>query len=157
MPLVLDDHMAQASSRVGAVRVGMLTLRSMENWRTIVDDGDKALIMLAVGTINGERLVRDGDLDEDLRDLRNALPQEHFRQCTVSSVAAATGLHRETARRKVNELIEAGLLVRTDRGRLRFPPGFAQLPSVSELVRKQLEALVRVANDLIRDGVISID
>jgi hypothetical protein len=28
---------------------------------------------------------------------------------------------------------------------------------VSELVRKQLEALVRVANDLIRDGVISID
>jgi capsid protein len=157
MPLVVDERLAQASSRVSAVRIAMFTLRSMENWRSIVDDCEKTLVMLAVGTINAERLIRAEELEEKFRDLRNELPNEHFRQCNVSSVAAATGLNRETARRKVNELIDAGLLVRTGRGRLRYTPGFSQLPSVSELVRKQLEGVVRVANDLIRDGILTLD
>jgi hypothetical protein len=40
---------------------------------------------------------------------------------------------------------------------LRYSPGFAQLPEVSELVRKQLDALVRVANDLLREGILTLD
>lgn len=157
MPLIVDERMAQAGSRVGALRIAMFTLRSMENWRTIVDDCEKALVMLAVGTINGERLLRAEGLEETLRDLRYELPHEYVRQCNISSVAAATGMNRETARRKVNELIEAGLLIRIGRGRLRYSPGFAQLPEVSELVRKQLDALVRVANDLMREGILTLD
>lgn len=157
MPLIVDERMAQASSRVGAVRIAMFTLRSMENWRAIVDDCEKTLVMLAVGTINGERLLRAERLEESLRDLRNVLPDEYVRQCNISSVAAATGLNRETARRKVNELIEAGLLVRIGRSRLRYSPGFTQMPSVSALVRKQLDALVRVANDLMREGILTLD
>ena len=157
MPLVVNERTAQANSRLSAIRLAMFTLRNMERWRALSDDCQEALIMVAVGAINGERLVRDGELEKELRDLRNELPQERFRQCSVSSVAAATGLNRETARRKVNELIERGFLVRTGRGRLQYRPGLAQSSTVSDLVRAQLEALVRVTNELIRDGVLLFD
>jgi hypothetical protein len=157
MPLVVNERMAQANSRLSAIRLAMFTLRNMERWRALADDCEEALIMVAVGAINGELLVRHGELEEDLRDLRVVLPAERFRQCSISSVAAATGLNRETTRRKVNALISTGLLVRAGRGRLQYAPGVAQSLSVSNLVRSQLEALVRVTNEFIRDGVISLE
>jgi hypothetical protein len=136
MPLTVDEQMAQANSRVSAVRLSMFTLRTMENWRVVVDDCEKALVLVAVTAISGERFARDEDFKDDLRDLRNVFPQELLRQCNVSSVAAATGFNRETTRRKINELIDAGILVRTARGRIGYSPGFAQMPSVAELIRK---------------------
>jgi Holliday junction resolvasome RuvABC ATP-dependent DNA helicase subunit len=157
MPLVVNERMAQANSRLSAIRLAMFTLRNMERWRVLADDCQEALILVAVGAINGERLVREEGLEEELRDLRTILPQEHFRQCSISSVAAATGLNRETTRRKVNELIAEGQLIRTGRGRLQYAPGLAQSRKVSELVRSQLDALVRVTNELCRDGSLSFE
>jgi hypothetical protein len=157
MPLVVNERMAQTNSRLSAIRLAMFTLRSMERWRVLADDCEEALIMVAVGAINGEKLVRADELEEELRDLRNELPQERFRQCSISSVAAATGLNRETTRRKVNDMIERGFLVRRERGRLQYKPGLAQSPTVSNIVRTQLEAIVRVTNELMRDGVVAVD
>jgi len=154
MPLLVDERMVQANSRLSFIRMAMFTLRNMENWRALVDDCEKAMILLAISAISGERFTRGEALEPELRDLRTAFPLERLRQCSISSIAAATGFNRETTRRKVNELIEAGILMRSSNGRLRYRPGFIQAETVIELLRKQLEALVRIANDLVRDGVV---
>lgn len=157
MPLLVDEQLAVANSRLSMVRLAMFTLRSMETWREAMDDCDKALILLAVIAISGERLTRGEPLEEPLRDLRNTIPEDRLIRCNISSVAAATGLNRETTRRKINELIEVGALERSATGRLSFRSQFIDGSNPVELVRRQLEAVVRVTNDLMREGVIKAE
>lgn len=157
MPLLVDERMAESNSRLSAIRLCMFTLRAMENWREIVDDCEKVLIFIAVIAIGSERFTRGEDLEEELKNIRADFPEERLRACNVSSVAAATGLNRETTRRKVNELIDAGLLIRTLKGQLRSRRGSLPKDHAIDIARRQLEAFVRVANDLMRDGVITLD
>jgi hypothetical protein len=154
MPLIVDEARADANSRLTGIRLTMLTLRCMENWRQDVDDCEKALILVAVIAISGERFTRGEDLEEELKSLRTIFPQDRLPKCNISSIAAATGLNRETARRKVNELIEAGYLVRSAGGMISFASGILQRASTIDLVRKQLDAVARTANELMRDGVL---
>jgi len=153
MPLIIDEPMAEATSRITGIRVSLLTLRLMENWRRDIDDFECAMIMVAVVAIAGERLTR-ADLDDELKDLRQVFPAELLPKCNISSIAAATGLNRETARRKVNQLIHKGLLARAEDGTVRFPSGLVQQETTWKLIRKQLDAIVRTANDMVRDGVV---
>lgn len=74
------------------------------------------------------------ELDPDLESLENALSFDDLSPCNVNSIVAATGLNRETARRKIARLIEEDLLVR-ERGRLRLAPGFTQQRVTRETVR----------------------
>src|SRR5262245_40610450 len=92
----------------------------------------------------------------ELKSLRNPVPPEHLPPCNISSIAAATVLNRETARRKVNELVEAGILDRWSSGTISFRPGVLERDGTSRLMRRQLEAVVRVMNDLIREGPVRI-
>jgi len=109
MPVVIDDVQAGANSRLVAIRLTMLTLRCMENWRRNVRDYDQAMILVAIVAISAERLTRT-ELDLEDRKLETPIPEDELAPCNVSSIAAATGLNRETARRKVNELVKAGFL-----------------------------------------------
>jgi hypothetical protein len=153
MPLIIDEEQAAAQSRLTAIRMTLLTLRCMENWKQDVDDYDEAMILVAVVAITAERLTRSG-LEPEMRDLGRPIPPERLARCNVSSIAAATGLNRETARRKVGALVARGLLVRSARGAIAFTPGLLQQDSTLELVRRQLDSVVRFANDLLRDGVL---
>lgn len=154
MQLVVDEHKANAYSRLASIRLTMLTLRCMENWRRGVDDCEKALILAAVMAISGERFTRGEELEEGLKDIRNAFPAERLPRCNISSIAAAIGLNRETARRKVIELVEAGLLSRSSDGMVGFAPGVLETEATAQLLRRQLEAVVRAMNELIRDGAV---
>lgn len=152
---VVDDR-AEANNRLTAIRLAMLTLRAMERWRSNVGDYDSAMVLVAVVAITAERLTR-ADLAPELKSLTNPLPPNDLAVCNVSSIAAATGLNRETARRKVQALIEEGYLVKSSTGSISFKPGHFQKDYVPDLVRTQLDALVRTVNDLCRDGVLSCD
>jgi hypothetical protein len=154
MQLTIDSEATEASSRLTAIRLALLTSRAMENWREGVGDNDKAMILLAVVAICGERLTRT-ELPEKLRSVATPLPPGFAAECNVSSIAAATGLNRETTRRKVNALIEAGYLVRSDEGEISYPTSRQQDPATLDFLRKQLEAVARFANDAIRDGVLT--
>jgi hypothetical protein len=149
----VNEERAAANSRLTAIRLTMLTMRGMERWRTGVSDFDKAMILIAVGAITSERFTRAG-LDEELKALATPLPPEVLAPCNVSSIAAATGLNRETTRRKVKALVDEGFLVRSEHGVINFTPGFFQQAFIHELIRSQLDSLVRTANDLIRDGTL---
>jgi hypothetical protein len=154
MQLTIDNEASQANSRLTAIRLALLTSRWMENWRQDVGDNDSAMILLSVIAICGERLTRT-DLPEALRNVATPLPPGFAAECNVSSIAASTGLNRETTRRKVNALIEAGYLERSDDGEIGYPASRTQDPATLDFVRKQLEALTRFANDALRDGVLT--
>jgi len=144
-----------AKSRLVGIRLAVLTLRMRETWRHLFGDDDAALIALATVATNSDRMLRAA-LDPDLESLENALSIDDLSRCNVNSIVAATGLNRETARRKVVRLIEEGLLVR-EQGRLRLAPGFTQQRVTLETVRTQLDQLRRAVEDLIRLGAINFE
>jgi len=151
--LEIDQDKADATSRLTAIRAAVLMTRSMEVWRRERLDPQTVLIVLAVIAITSEKLVRAG-LEDEYRALDVYLPLDRLQGCNVASIAAATGLNRETVRRRVQALEEAGSLIRTDKGDIALPPQKVQEPSALGLVRRQLEAIVRFANDCLRDGVL---
>ena len=153
MSIVVDAEQATARSRMAAIRLALLTARNMDNWRRGVTDYDSAMILITVVAITAERLTRGG-LERDLQNLETRLPAGRLAKCNISSIAAGTGLNRETTRRKVNALIAAGQLVRSADGGVEFAPGVLQSADIVDLIRKQLDSFVRVANDLIRDGIL---
>lgn len=154
MSLVIDQSGADASSRLTAIRLTVLTARVMELWRRGgARDIDTAMILIAVAVITTERLTRM-TLPEDLRALERSVPEDLIGTCNVSSIAAATGLNRETARRRVAKLVGDGVLVRNASGDLYFPPGYLQRGETRELVRQLLETVTRFANDCLKDGVL---
>lgn len=151
--LAVDDKVAREKSRLVALRIAMLSLRSMENWRRPVRDYDSIVILLAVAAISGEKLTRTA-LEPEFQDLASPIPRDRLTPCNISSIAEATGLNRETTRRKVNRLLAAGLIQRDPDGSISFTPGFSQRSEPMTLIRAQLDIMNRTANELIRDGVL---
>ena len=103
--MAIDDERASAKSRVVALRLTLMTLRLMENWQRHFRDPETAVLSLAIAAINGEKLLRE-DLEHDRQDLRNPMPVDRLTRCNLNSIAVATGINRETARRKVNALAD---------------------------------------------------
>lgn len=146
---------ARRKNRLVATRLTMLTLRNMENWSRIAGDYDEAMIAVAVAAITTERLTRR-KLSTEQMDLRHPFPRDLYTKCSVQAVAHATGLNRETARRKINNLVQRGLLEKTGSNSIMFRPGFPQEQMVAELIKDQLEIFRRTADALLRDGVLEI-
>lgn len=155
MQLVIDEDRASANSRITAIRAAMMLMRSMELWRLGRLDPQNVLIILAVISITSEKLIRV-ELEPKYHALQNYLPLEELQGCNVASIAEATGLNRETVRRRVRELMSEGSLIRTDAGEIALPPNKVNEDAALELVRKQLEAVVRFANGSLRDGVLRV-
>ena len=155
MQLIIDEDRAIANSRITAIRAAIMLMRSMELWRRDRLDPQNVLIILAVISITSEKLMR-AHLDAKYHALDTYLPLEQLQGCNVASIAAATGLNRETVRRRVQELLGSGSLIRTEAGEIALPPEKVNQDSALELVRRQLEALVRFANDSLRDGVLLV-
>ena len=151
--LTVDDNAFDRSSRPTAIALSLFSMRCMEHWKHDVDDYDRAMILVAVVSISAERLLR-AEIDPVERQLERPISIERLAKCNISSIAAATGINRETARRKVASLIEQGLLQKARDGSIRFTPGTIQKASTLQLVRRQLDGVVRMANDLIRLGVV---
>ena len=115
-------------------------------------DHDSAIIVLATAAITMEKFTR-ASFEPPLRDIRSSMPPAQLTKCNVGSIAAATGLNRETTRRKVNTLVAAGILVRDD-GFIRLSPEYTRSVRTSDMLRSLLETLVHSTNELVRDGIL---
>ena len=155
MPLQISDQRASEYSRVVAIRMALHTLRQLEHWRIAFGSLDRAIVILAVTSITAEKFTR-GELPDGTGDLRSKLPQEALGKCNISSIAAAAGINRETARRRVNELVAEGFLLRKSDGSVAFSNSFGGQSWVVELVDKQLSTIVKTANELVRDGAVRV-
>lgn len=154
MKIVVHEEARIAQSRVTFVRLLGLQLRLMELWRLAAGGHQEALVQMAVGAINGDRVTRSTS-DPRLRSMGNAMPTSLMTKCNLSSIAAATGLNRETVRRVVNRLTVEGPLVRSPDGSVNFIEGWTQGPETQRLGEAQLDEFSRTANLLLREGVLS--
>lgn len=152
--LTTEAEKAAAKARPVGIRLAVLTLRMRENWQRLFGDGDATLIALAIVAIVSERLLRT-ELDPEYESLDKPMPITDLSRCNINSIASATGLNRETARRKVNELVKSGLLVKDGRA-ISLAPGFTQQALAIETVQAQLDEIRRVVNDLIRVGAMDV-
>lgn len=153
MALIVDAAAADRNSRVTGIRLAILTTRLMEQWRLGRFDAENAMIIVAVIAITSEKLVRAG-LSPTERSLEEYLPLTKLQGCNVSSIAAATGINRETVRRRVRRLTDEGSLIRTDAGEIALPPERVSEETALALVRRQLEAVTRFMNETLRDGAV---
>lgn len=153
MKIIVDEEARITQSRVTFVRLISLQLRLMELWWAAAGGHKEALVQMAVGAINGDRVTR-GAHEEHLRSFGHAMPRSLMTKCNLSSIASATGLNRETVRRVVDRLTVNGPLVRSPDGSINFIEGWSQGPETQQLGDAQLDEFSRTANLLLREGVL---
>jgi DNA-binding transcriptional ArsR family regulator len=160
MLVTVERGEAEAKSRLVHVSLLALNLRLMENWRSVqlatrglVLDYESTMIVMAIIVISAEKLLR-AEIDPELQTLARRVPQERLSRVNFSSIAAATAINRETVRRKVNDLQEAGMVVRDEEG-IRMAPDVIQFEVLKEIIDAQLDAIARTVNQLSRMGVLA--
>ena len=154
--LTTNSKGLRKSGRVAGLALAEMTLRLMENWRDGMPDNDSALIGAAVVAINVGRFSR-GRFDPSLKSLEQHFPPDKLTFCNVASIAAATGLNRETTRRKVQRMIEIGFIVREADGNLRFDTAMVGTERMHAVLESQLEVVRRAATDLLEEGIFELD
>lgn len=154
MKFQIDEDRAGAQLRKIGLHLAISGLRIVEEYRRVYgDDNDRVMIILAVVASTLERAIRSDDSDE-FSDLRQEIPDERVAPCNVASIAVATGLARETARRKVNALIAGGILKRDRRGAIGFVSGMDQNPVVYRMLRRQAGEIARLASMFSEAGIM---
>jgi len=111
-----DELEVRPGERIKAVAALEVLLRI---WRQAVDcfpddDLETILVYLTVAAASTTRHLRDPGLIEELDD--GPLPDRLHRPTSGRAVAEATGLARETVRRRIDALVASGRLVRDERG-----------------------------------------
>ena len=156
----MDADATNRNSRLALIILNAFTMRQMELWREAVKiilgrvpDVEDVMIVGAIQSIGGEKLLRQS-LDASLRDLSNELPYEHLAVCNLASIAGATGMNRETVRRRTNRMIKEGLLIEVD-GSLHVAEAVMQLPIARNVVHKQLASMQMALRRLNLLGVLS--
>jgi DNA-binding transcriptional ArsR family regulator len=159
MVLSVERKATEAKSRLVHLSLLTLNIRLMENWRSVpivmrgaALDYETTMILMAIIVIGAEKLLRI-ELEPELQTLTQRLSQNRFGKVNFSSIAAATAINRETVRRKVNDLQEAGVVVREKEG-IRIAHGVIQFEVLREIIDAQLDALTRTVNQLSRLGVL---
>jgi hypothetical protein len=159
LDLSVQRQVTEARSRLAHLSLLNLNLRLMENWRSLqitawgaVLDYESTMIVMAIIVISAEKLLRT-ELEPELETLARPLPQDRLSRVNFSSIAAATAINRETVRRKVSDLLAAGIVVRDDDG-VRLAAGRIQFAVLKGIIDAQLDALTRTANQLSRLGVL---
>ena len=88
-------------------------------------DLDMAAIAETVGIAAIEAEMRDPAFREAFGDYRKVVGAERQRPINALSVSAATGIPRETVRRKLKELAARDVVMEKERGRYIMTPGFS--------------------------------
>jgi hypothetical protein len=152
--LAKDEEVLAARRRFVAIRLAALTLRLRHCFIKLFGSPDEAAIMLAVGVIRSERLLRD-DLETNYRAFKGDVPEDLLAPCNIASIAAASGFNRETTRRKVDRLVEAGKLVR-DGQVVKYDQRFFKQETFLKMVDAELDDVLKTTNELLRDGVVQV-
>ena len=156
----VDDEALGTKSRLVHIALLNLNLRFMENWRSgqigagrSPLDYESLMILMAIIVIGAEKVLRS-ELEPDLQSLTQQLPTSNVGRVNLSSIAAATAINRETVRRKVHSLHEAGLVWR-DKDGIRTVPGAIPHDVIRRVIGAQVDALTRMVNQLTRLGVLT--
>jgi len=113
------------------------------------------LIYCTVSVGNIQKLMRERSVPREFTATA-VLPREWVVPMSRSAIAATTGLARETVRRHVAQMIEAGLLVEDTRGGVTVVPGAIQDRGLEPLLEALITEFSRTSDALLRAGVIEV-
>lgn len=112
---------------------------------------DDLLIYCTVIAASIQRRLRDRE-EHDVHTGELAISETNFRPISRRAVAEATGLSRELVRRKINRMIEDGLLVEDSRG-VKTVNVVSKAGAASN-VRHLTGILAGLANTLLAEGIL---
>jgi hypothetical protein len=119
-------------------------------------DIDLAIIAGAAALAATEGLMRDATMRREFADI-NTIIGDRQRGCNALSIAAATGLPRETVRRKMGRLVEMGILVRRDAGNFIWQPGVLQAPPHRQMLDEWAAETLRLLNECVEAGIFVVE
>jgi hypothetical protein len=111
-------------SRADAYHCVQYVLRFLRNVGPIFNfDYEDMIIAFSVTMSNVQYIVNSPELLAPYASLTTVIPAELQRPVTRMAITRASGLPRETVRRKVQAMIKSGVLISDPRGGLRLKPG----------------------------------
>ncbi len=119
-------------------------------------DGDMelAIIAQAVAISSVDALLRDPNFKTEFHALSAVVGTERQRGVNALSVAQATGLARETVRRKMLRLVELDILIKRDSGDFVVKPGVIQGPAFGRLFSDLEAETVRFVNACLDQDIL---
>jgi len=120
-------------------------------------DGDVGLVVVAgaVAVANLEAGMRDPAFRRAFSSVDTEIGIDQQRGCNALSIAESTGLPRETVRRKINRLIEKGILARRGAGDYVLQPGVLQSGPFAALFRDLTDETIRLVNECLDDEIFA--
>jgi hypothetical protein len=119
-------------------------------------DLELAVIAEAVAISSVDALLRKPDFKDEFRSLKSVVGVERQRGVNGLSVAEATGLPRETVRRKLKHLVELGIIERRGSADFILRPGVIQGADYGGLFADlQIEAF-RFMSECLEEGVFDL-
>lgn len=153
MRVRVDYEMADAKLRLAGFMVVNQFLATSDSLRRALDlDPEDLLIVLTVALGTVQRLMRSPDPD-GLAIAPSWLDIDQIVPVSRRAVARATNLPRETARRRVADLIKRGILTELDGG-LRSAQRLVLDPDVRLAIHEMLERLAGTCRLLAKEGVL---
>ena len=145
------------TSRLFALALGRYFQHVCRLQRALAEgDLDLAIIAGAAALAATESLMRDATLRQEFADI-DVVIGDRQRGCNALSMAEATGLPRETVRRKINRLVEMGVLVRRGAGNYVWQPGLMQSPAYRQMFDEWSAETLRFANECQELGVFAVE
>jgi DNA-binding IclR family transcriptional regulator len=101
--------------------------------------------------------MRDPAFREQFANLQTVVGEARQRGCNALSIAEATGLPRETVRRKMKRLVDMGFLVRRDGGDYVMRAGVVQTSPYSEMLEELAVETLRLLNECLEQGIFTVE
>jgi hypothetical protein len=120
-------------------------------------DMDQALVAGVVGVGSVDHLIGQPKFREALGDFRAIVGIEAQRGVNALSIAGATGIPRETVRRKLKELVARGIVLEKSRGCYIMSPGFLQRGENAAAVDDVIRHFLQLVNKGIALGVLRVE
>lgn len=135
--------------RLKALVVCEFLLRQYTRINTIGGgDFERYIIYLAVASASARRIARDPSLRARYGG-EVPPPAEERAPISRRAIAQSVGLPRETVRRKLQELIDRGMLVETGRGVMTNGPALEQNDNI-RMIREVIREMQRAVADIER-------
>jgi hypothetical protein len=117
-------------------------------------DLDLATVGETVAMVSIEPDMRDPAFRRTFHDLRSMIGLERQQAVNALTIAEATGIPRETVRRKLKQLLQLGVITEKERGRYVIKPGVAQRPENLSAADNAMRDTLQLMNDCLSLGLV---
>jgi hypothetical protein len=117
-------------------------------------DLDLAFVAEVIAVAGVEPGMRDAAFREQHRTFDSVVGVEGQRAVNATSIASASGIPRETVRRKLKRLLKMGFITEKGRSHYVLTPGVLQQPGRQAAFAQGIQQSMHFMNECLQHGVI---